>query len=130
MTVETQSSVSPEELPLEELGDYSGRMGQLGPYTVNFESMPADFGGPDFFRGLPDDACQCEHWGYVIKGRLAVTYTDGSEEIINAGEAYYLRPGHVGKALEETQTVEFSPTAEWQRTMEQIGKNIEEMARP
>jgi hypothetical protein len=124
-----KSSVAPEELPVEELGDYSGRMGQLGPYTVNFESMPAHFGGPDFYRGLPDDLCQCEHWGYVRKGKLKVTYGDGTEEIINAGEAYYMRPGHVGESLEETETVEFSPTAEWERTMEQIGKNIEAMDR-
>ncbi len=100
-----------------------------GGYTVGFETYTADADMGELFKGLPDDRCQCEHWGYVIKGKLKITYTDGSEEIINAGEAYYLRPGHVGESLEETQTVEFSPTAEWQRTMEQIGKNLEEMGR-
>ena len=44
-------------------------------------------------KGLPDDRCQCPHWGYVLKGRMVVTYGD-REEIVNAGDAYYLPPGH------------------------------------
>ena len=41
--------------------------------------MPANF-PPDEspFKGLPDDRCQCPHWGYVSKGSFTVTYLDGS----------------------------------------------------
>ncbi len=31
------------------------------------------------FQGLPDDRCQCPHWGYVIKGELR--YRFASHEV-------------------------------------------------
>ena len=40
--------------------------------------------GSDFtpvLKGLPDDLCQCPHWGYVLKGTLHLRYKDGREEI-------------------------------------------------
>ncbi|MGZ4306544.1 MAG: hypothetical protein ACXVSL_16965, partial [Solirubrobacteraceae bacterium] len=54
-----------------------------GPGAVAFESMPAHF-PPDecAFKGLPDDRCQCDHWGYLFKRSFRVTYKDGPEEII------------------------------------------------
>jgi len=118
---------SKEQLPEEKMGDYAGRMGQFGDYTVNFETIPAGMGGPELFKGLPDDACQSPHWGYLFKGKFKATYTDGSEDVVSGGEAYYLRPGHVYEALEDCESIEFSPTAEWQQTMEQVSKNVEAM---
>jgi hypothetical protein len=38
-----------------------------------------------------------------------------------------MRPGHVYEALEDVESIEFSPTAEWQQTMEQVSKNAESM---
>ena len=61
-------------------------------------------------KGLPNDHCQCPHWGFVMEGRIAVTYTDGAEEEITAGEVYYWPPGHSVRFLEDTRYVEFSPT--------------------
>lgn len=40
------------------------------------------------------DACQAEHLGYVISGRLAVTHTDGSKAEVGPGDAYHITPGH------------------------------------
>ena len=59
--------------------------------------------------GLPNDHCQCPHWGYVIEGRIEVRYEDGTEETISAGELYYWPPGHVVRFPEDTTYVEFSP---------------------
>jgi hypothetical protein len=60
--------------------------------------------GGDFaplFRGLPDDGCQCSHWGIVMKGRLTITYADG-QDVVEEGEAYYLSPGHTPAATPGT----------------------------
>lgn len=65
--------------------------------------------------------------GYLFKGKFKATYTDGSEDVVSTGEAYYLRPGHVYEALEDVESVEFSPTAEWQKTVEKVGENLEAM---
>jgi hypothetical protein len=123
----SENHASKEALQIERLGDYEGRAAQFGDYTANFESIPKDMGGPDLFKGLPDDACQCEHWGYLFKGKVKFTYTDGREEVVSAGEAYYAPPGHVFEALEDCETIEFSPTEELNMTLEQVGKNVEAM---
>ncbi|MDZ7685360.1 MAG: hypothetical protein U5O39_10495 [Gammaproteobacteria bacterium] len=36
------------------------------------------------------DLCQCPHWGTVVKGSIRVTYADGSEEVVRAGEVLLL----------------------------------------
>jgi len=116
--------VSKEQLPAEKLGDYEGRTHQFADYYVNFENIPAGLGGPELFKGLPDDACQCEHWGYLFKGSFKFTYTDGSEDVVSAGEAYYAHPGHVFEALEDCETIEFSPKEPFEQLMEVVGKNM------
>ena len=121
-----QMHASRDQLPSETLGDYEGRMTQFGDYYVNFETIPAGLGGPELFKGLPDDACQCEHWGYLFKGKIRFSYTDGSEDVISAGEAYYAPSGHVFEALEDAETVEFSTTKEqFEELLEVVGKNLE-----
>lgn len=122
-----ESHASKDALSVEKMGDYEGRMAQFDGYTANFESIPARMGGAEMFKGLPDDACQCAHWGYLFKGKFSAKYTDGHEEIVTAGEAYYLAPGHVFEALEDCETLEFSPTDDLNTTLEQIGKNMEAM---
>jgi hypothetical protein len=27
-------------------------------------------------KGLPDDRCQCSHWGHLFKGKIVVRYAD------------------------------------------------------
>lgn len=59
--------------------------------------------------GLPNDHCQCPHWGYVIEGEIEVSYEDGSTETVKAGDIYHWPPGHVLRFAEDTSYVEFSP---------------------
>ena len=56
---------------------YEGRMQDLGGYTVAFESFTANQDPAPLFRGLPDDRCQCPHWGVVVKGELATATPTG-----------------------------------------------------
>ena len=77
-------------------------------------------------KGLPDDPCQCPHWGYA-KGRMTARYAD-RDEVYEAGEAFYSPPGHIPVANEPgTEFVWFSPT-EALRTAEAVmAKNMQEM---
>jgi hypothetical protein len=120
---------SKDELSVERMGDYQGRMTQFGDYNVAFESLPAGFppNPEQIFKGLPDDACQCAHWGYVFKGKFKMTMVDGSEEVVEAGQAYYMPPGHRFQAIEECELVEFSPKGEFEKTIEHVSKNMETM---
>jgi hypothetical protein len=124
-----RTHVAKDDLPREEMDGYEGWTGELGDYTVCFDHIqPGWPGGPEVFQGLPNDHCQCPHWGYVIKGRFQVRHEDGTEEEIGAGEAYYLPPGHQVVVTEELEWVEFSPTAPLNEALEVVGANLERLA--
>jgi hypothetical protein len=116
---------SKDELQATVIGEYEGRQVDAGAMRIAFESMPAHF-PPDEspFKGLPDDRCQCDHWGYVVKGSFRVTYLDGPEEIVRVGEVYHLRPGHFVQTIEPVELIELSPVAEHDRTMATLAKNL------
>jgi hypothetical protein len=121
--------VSKDELEPTILGEYEGRSIDAGDFRIAFESMPAQF-PPDEspFKGLPDDRCQCDHWGYLFTGSFRVSYTDGPDEVVHAGEAYHLRPGHFVQTLEPVELVELSPVAEHDRTMAAVARNMSALA--
>ena len=81
-----------------------------GGYSVCFiESHAADADLAHLFRGLPDDRSQLPTWGYVIKGKVAFRFAD-REETYQAGDAYYVSPGHTPIHFAGSEIVEFSPT--------------------
>ena len=53
---------------------------------------------PPTSRGFPNDECQCEHMGYVIKGKLAFRSGD-TEEVFEARRRVLRRPGPYPGAL-------------------------------
>jgi hypothetical protein len=71
---------------------------------------------------LPDDRCQCPHGGYLFKGKIVVRYAD-HEEKINAGQAFYMSPGHVPEALEDCELVQYSPAVKMRKTIEAMRRN-------
>ena len=56
-----------------------------GGYPVGFETYSADADLAPFFKGLPNDECQCEHWGYVVKGKVKFTSADGTRRDLRDG---------------------------------------------
>jgi hypothetical protein len=96
---------------------------EWGEMNVAFESDKAGMDTTLLFKGLPGDSCSCPHWGYLLKGKMRVKYAD-HEEIIAAGEVYYLAPGHIVVAEEDCEEVEFSPKGEFRLTMELAMRNI------
>ena len=65
---------------------------EAGDMTIAFESLAAGVETAPLFAGLPGDACQSPHWGYLVRGRLQIVAADGGEEVVAAGQAYYLPP--------------------------------------
>jgi len=83
--------------------------------------------GVDFtplLKGLPDDLCQCPHWGYVVAGSIRLRFADGTEELCSAGDVYYWRGGHTGWTDEGVTFLEFSPTAEIQPVLEHLAAQM------
>jgi glyoxylate utilization-related uncharacterized protein len=111
--------------------DGSGFVGHYedfeGGYTVGFETFTEDVDMTDRLKGLPDDRCQSQHWGYVVKGKLTYKMAD-RDEVIEGGEAFYVPAGHTLITDAGTEVVFFSPTREWHETVEKIGKSRESVA--
>ena len=97
-----------------------------GGYTVGFETFTEEADLTPLLEGLPDDRCPTPHWGYVIKGKL--TYISDRDEVIEGGEAFYVPAGHTLTADAGTEVIFFSPTHEWQQTLEVVMKNRERAA--
>ena len=111
-----------------ELEGYEGHFEHFeGGYSVGFETYTADADIAPLFKGLPDDRCQCPHWGYVITGKVEFTFAD-RVEIYEAGDAYYAPPGHTPHLFSGSEVVEFHPTSELARTMEVVERNMAAMS--
>ena len=96
---------------VEDHGVVVDRREDLDDYTVNFLTFRQDIDGTPLLKGLPDDRCQCPHWGYVLKGRLTYRFAD-HEEVFEAGDAFYLPPGHIPLGEAGSEFVQFSPSRE------------------
>lgn len=80
--------------------------------------------GTDFgpaCKGLPHDACPCEHWGFVITGRMDVATHDGQTFSFGAGDAFHLLPGHMPTFPEATEWLDFSPRAQVEHLLVNMG---------
>lgn len=106
-----------------DLAEIEGRYAPLGEYTVSFESYKQDADPAPFFVGLPDDRCQCPHWGVVTSGQLTFRWADHEETYV-AGDAYFAAPGHLPLVTSGTSIVEFSPAADLEATMSVIERNL------
>lgn len=88
------------------------RATEAGELTVALVRLDAGHDARPLFRGLPGDLCQCPHWGYVIRGRLRIWTSTETFELCGESEAFYWPPGHAPDALEDSEFLEISPTAE------------------
>jgi glyoxylate utilization-related uncharacterized protein len=95
-------------------------------YTANFVIFRRDIDSTPLLKGLPGDRCQCPHWGYVIKGKVTFRFAD-HDEVFEAGDAFYVPPGHGQLADAETEYVQFSPREELAVVDAAIMKNMRAM---
>ena len=107
-----------------EVEGFEGRFEELGGWTAHFETYHADADLAPFFVGLPDDRCQCIHLGHVFTGKVKFTYSDGTEEVYEAGDSYYAPPGHTPTIYAGTELIEFSPTDDLANTLKVVERNL------
>jgi hypothetical protein len=118
--------VAKDSVPVMRMGGYQGQWVEWAGNAIAFEVVPKGFppGREKAFDGLPENLCQCPHWGYLLKGKAALRLADGTEIEINEGELYYAPPGHQIFAIEDFENIEFNPAELARKTMEAFGTNI------
>ena len=114
-----------EELPTahEALGEMV-RGTDWGGTTSAYMQYPAGLDFSPMLKGLPHDHCQCPHWGYLIEGTIRVSYQDGTEETVRAGEIYYWPAGHTIVVEEAVRMVEFSPHDQMSQVLAHVVGNL------
>jgi hypothetical protein len=110
-----------------DIPDGTIRLNEWGGMSIETGTIRNELDPSPFFKGLPDDRCQCPHWGFVLKGQLTFNYADRSE-VYRGGEAYYAEPGHLAVLGADTEYVEFSQADKYAETMAVIEKNMAAMA--
>src|SRR3989441_682174 len=119
--------VSRESAEVDDYGPVEDRHTEIDGYRVSFTSFREDIDATPLMKGLPDDRCQCPHWGYVVSGRMTFRFAD-HDEVFEAGDAFYAPPGHVPVKHEPgSEVVFFSPSEELKKTDEVMMKNMQVM---
>jgi mannose-6-phosphate isomerase-like protein (cupin superfamily) len=100
--------VSKETAQFDDRGPVEDRHEDVDGYTIQFVTFKQDIDATPLLKGLPGDSCPCPHWGYVLKGKVTFT-VDGREEVFEAGDAFYVPPGHLQRAEADSEYLQFSP---------------------
>jgi hypothetical protein len=101
---------------------------ELGGYTTDFLHIKQPVDMNVMLKGLPGDRCSCPHWGICTEGGMTVQYAD-HQEVISAGDVFYMPPGHVPEYLPGTRLIQFSPTDEIAVVSETIMRNQQHLQR-
>ncbi len=108
-------------------GPVVDRSENLNGYVTSFLTFRENIDHTPLLKGLPGDQCPCPHWGYVLKGALTFRVGD-HEEMFEAGDAFYLPPGHIPIRNEPgTEYLQFSPEEQLRPVSETIMKNMQAM---
>jgi hypothetical protein len=113
---------------VDDYGPVEDRHADVNGTTIQFLTFREDVDASPLMRGLPDDRCNCPHWGYVFKGKVIFDLGD-REEVYEAGDAFHLTPGHIPRAEPGTEYLQFSPAEELRVVSEQMQKNFAAMQR-
>lgn len=89
----------------EGFGDATGLKTMAGEYFT----LAAGTDIAPLLQGLEGDLCQSPHWGYVLQGRVNVSYSDGTSETVVGSDLFYWPPGHSVKVEEDAELILFSP---------------------
>jgi hypothetical protein len=97
------------------------RSAEWGAMRTDYAKLPPHDLTP-LLKGMPGALCQCPHWGILYKGKICVRYAD-HEELVEAGQVFYMAPGHAPEYLEECELVQFSPSAEMNEAIAIMQRN-------
>lgn len=116
----------PSQMPVRlQSGDICIQSQDWAELNVARIRFPAGADAGPLLEGLPGNLCQCPHWGVVMKGSIQVTYADGAEEVVRAGEVYHWPPGHTVRVDEDYEAIEFSPSGPMRLIVDHLKTKLE-----
>ncbi len=114
---------SKAELPVtSEGGGVIVRETTWGAMHVEMPTFDKEFNMIPLLKGFPDDLDPVPFWGYVVKGGFRAIYED-REEVVKAGDVFYLPPGHAVIYEAGTEFVMFGPAELVEKAAPTIARN-------
>ncbi|WP_020532589.1 hypothetical protein [Flexithrix dorotheae] len=98
-----------------------------GGMTVGINEFKAGTDFTPMLQGLKENLCQVPHWGYLEKGKIRVIDSDKASVTIEAGEVFYMPPGHTLIIDEDARIIDFSPEKEMKELNEFVLNKIAQM---
>lgn len=102
-----------------------GDAGGFGKISGEYFSLGAGVDTTPLFQGLDGNACQCPHWGFVLRGRITTTNAKGQSETVNADDLFYWPPGHNVRVEADADIVMFSPQAEHTHVIDHMRQKVQ-----
>lgn len=99
-----------------DFGDASG----CGQLSGEYFSMGAGADIAPLLKGLKGDLCQSPHWGYLLQGKLVVSYGNKKEEVVTGGDLFYWPPGHSVRVVDAAEVIMFSPQDEHKKVIDHM----------
>ena len=122
---ETIMNEARKEMPVRlEAGGVCIQANDWGDMNVARIRFPKGADAAPLLEGMPQNLCQCPHWGTVLKGSIHVRYADGREEVVHAGDVYYWPPGHTVRVDEDYEAVEFSPSSAMNEVIDHLKSKL------
>src|SRR4051812_48543135 len=97
-----------------------GEASRYGTLAAEYFSLGAGTDIAPLLKGLEGDACQAPHWGFVISGRVSVTYVNAKTDNCSGGDLFYWPPGHSVRVIDDAELIMFSPQVEHAHVMDHM----------
>jgi hypothetical protein len=111
---------------VEEFGSGREWHEELDGYKASFVAVGEDADLTPLLEGLPNDQCQCPHWGYVFKGRMWFRSAEG-EDSYSPGDAFYVSAGHTSGADADSEFLIFSPSEQISEVEAHMARRAQEL---
>lgn len=99
-----------------DFGDATG----LGKISGEYFTLASGVDTTPLFQGLEGNACQCPHWGFVLRGKITTTDAAGTQETVKEHDLFFWPPGHNVKVDEDAEIVMFSPQHEHKHVIDHM----------
>jgi hypothetical protein len=113
-----------EEAEISRIGEFESQLLDLGEMVCVRHLIPVGFDSAPLYRGLPNDMCPCDHWCYLVRGKLCYRFADGETGEFEASEAFHVRAGHIADVIEEAELIEFTPSSAYRLKQEHLADRI------
>ena len=114
------------------VGEDSYKCEHWGDMEIALTTLPGPLDATQNYidGGSAGGVCPCPHYGYVFEGTMRASYpgTGRPDEVVKAGEVYYIPAGHILSYDEASKVLELNPAAALKDCMDAMQRAADKRA--